>query len=218
MILLVREATTYLTAHGLSDLTVSRSDQGYVQLVGRACQKPLITITSINVSNKLTAKEREIIMDDYIKPAIDKYKDDILELMRLAGDTTTADDLEHVTNAIETEYGARVDATSYVDYYDNARDRDLCVLVLKSKTDEEDNSYVQTKATISADTGLCKTALSSANASLKEIGKAARELLKIKDDSPKILKEFNEAFDADRVHKDKIGETKEAFVEKCKAL
>ena len=62
---------------GLSDITVGRDNSGYISLVGVECNKPVLTIGSIQVGTKLSKVESEIVINEYIIPTLDKYAEDI---------------------------------------------------------------------------------------------------------------------------------------------
>ena len=80
MLNLKNETKELFKKAGLENFTISRKQNGCLELVGD-CGKPLVQITNFSVGSKLTKKEREICIDDYIQPALTKHSKSILELV-----------------------------------------------------------------------------------------------------------------------------------------
>jgi len=71
MILLRKQADELLKEAGFDErLTVSRIDK-YVYIVGQ-CGKPVMRVSDLEAGNKLTKVERNIIIEDYLIPLLDK--------------------------------------------------------------------------------------------------------------------------------------------------
>ena len=80
MILLKNEVKDIFTKYGLDNFTVGRNSNGYLDLVGD-CGKPLVQITNFAIGSKLTKKEREICIDDYIIPTLSKHAASVKKLI-----------------------------------------------------------------------------------------------------------------------------------------
>ena len=71
MILLRKQAEELLKEAGFDErLTVSRVEK-YVYITGQ-CGKPVMRVSDLEVGNKLTKVERNIIIEDYLIPLLDK--------------------------------------------------------------------------------------------------------------------------------------------------
>jgi len=62
---------------GLEELTVGRDSKGYIALIGKECNQPILSIGSIQVGNKLSKAEADIVINEYLTPALTTYKTDI---------------------------------------------------------------------------------------------------------------------------------------------
>ena len=94
MIILTKEISAALAAMKLDELTLSRTSDGVLTLAGKECGKPILTLSHMPVSKKLTVAERKILTDDYIMPVLAKSVKDVVTLVSLMKDTRTTDDLE----------------------------------------------------------------------------------------------------------------------------
>ena len=89
MLNLKNETKELFKKAGLENFTVARNNSGYLVLVGE-CGKSLAEITNFTVGSKLTKKEREICIDDYITPALAKNAKLILGLIKAKEDEKKA--------------------------------------------------------------------------------------------------------------------------------
>ena len=93
MILLTKSINELLKANGLEDLTITRDDSGYIAICGKACLRPVMTFTSIKVGTKLTAAEREIMEEDYLKPLIETHAAKLKTFIGFKSNTKAVDEL-----------------------------------------------------------------------------------------------------------------------------
>ena len=89
MLMLKNEIKDIFKAVGLEEFTVGRDSAGHLNIVG-PCGKPLVPITNFTIGAKLTKAEREITIEDHIKPILSKYKADILDLIKATEDNEVA--------------------------------------------------------------------------------------------------------------------------------
>jgi len=82
MILLKKEVNEILEANGLPELTVDNQNK-VLCIVGRKCGQPMMVINGITPSSKMTAKERQIVLDDYLIPVITLHKKDFENVIKI---------------------------------------------------------------------------------------------------------------------------------------
>jgi len=80
MLMLKNEVKDLFKKAKLDDFTVGRDNSGYLNIVG-PCGKPLVPITNFSIGAKLTKAEREICIDDHIKPVLAAHTKTILDLI-----------------------------------------------------------------------------------------------------------------------------------------
>ena len=143
MILLTREINEVLASHGLDMLTIARADNGYVELVGKACKMPIMTLGHIVVGNKLTKLERDIIKDDYLCPAIIKYSKELHAVIAAHGDKKATEDIQEFIDLHEKDLSVSITSNHM-----SANENDYGYISkkvsfsLKSKSDFDANSMV----------------------------------------------------------------------------
>jgi len=81
MLMLKNEVKDLFKSAKLNDFTVGRDSVGHLNIVG-PCGKPLVAITNFSIGSKLTKAEREICVDDHIKPVLAAHTKTILELIK----------------------------------------------------------------------------------------------------------------------------------------
>jgi len=82
MILFRKEAEQLLKDAGFSkDLTVTRIDK-HIYLVGK-CGKQIALVSDLEVGNKLSKAERDLLLQDYFIPSIIDHKTDIERLLEI---------------------------------------------------------------------------------------------------------------------------------------
>jgi len=114
MILLTKKINNELDALGLQELTVVRTEDSALSLVGRECAKQILKFSSMPISKKLTVVERDILTDDYIMPIITKYAKDLTTLITLMKDKTIDDMVQKAKDdAFEHDNLALSVSTSY---------------------------------------------------------------------------------------------------------
>jgi hypothetical protein len=99
MLILKNEIKEVFKTLGMPEgLTVTRgAGRGpkFVSISGQ-CGEPILTITKVEVGAKLTKVEREILILDYIVPALTVNKEAILDYIKLRKDTSIDDDLKEL--------------------------------------------------------------------------------------------------------------------------
>ena len=101
MIILTKEINEILNTMKLQELTVRRTSDGYLELVGRECEKSILVFSSMPISKKLTAVEREILKDDYILDILAKHSKKITSLITILKDTTATDKLKTILETFQ---------------------------------------------------------------------------------------------------------------------
>ena len=96
MIILTKNINGMLDRQKLSELTIERMDNGTISLVGKECSKELMSISSVQVSKKLTVEERRIITEDYIEPIVMKNKKMLQDIIKMSSDSTIEEEEERV--------------------------------------------------------------------------------------------------------------------------
>ena len=81
MLILKNEVKEEFDKVGLSNLTVARSEGGYLYIVG-PCGKKIVQVTDFPVRSKLAKKEREIAIKDYIVPVLNANEADIKDYIK----------------------------------------------------------------------------------------------------------------------------------------
>jgi len=94
MIILTKRINEELDKAGLPELTVLRDDNGQLNLVGRECAKPIMKLSSMPIGKKLSAVERNILIDDYVLVLITKHLKDLKSLMTFMKDSSHKDALD----------------------------------------------------------------------------------------------------------------------------
>jgi len=85
MVLFRKEAEKILQDHGFGkDFTVSRVDR-HIWLVGK-CTKQIVQVSDLEIGNKLTKAERELLITDYLYTNIIANKDKIDKLLSMGQD------------------------------------------------------------------------------------------------------------------------------------
>jgi hypothetical protein len=105
MIILTKEISAVLAGMGLDELTIDRTPDGGLALAGKECGKPILTLSNIPVSKKLTVAERKILTEDYILPALTKNVKDIITLVSLMKDTRLQEDLNKFREDLKAVHG-----------------------------------------------------------------------------------------------------------------
>jgi hypothetical protein len=94
MLILKKEIKDIFKSLGMPEgLTVTRGagrGANFISISGQ-CGAPILTITKVEVGTKLTKTEREILIDDYIVPAIKNNKKNILKYIEKLKDTKVDD-------------------------------------------------------------------------------------------------------------------------------
>ena len=113
MIILTKRINEELDKAGLPELTVLRDDDGQLNLVGRECAKPIMKLSSMPIGKKLSAVERNILIDDYVLVLITKHLKDLKSLMALMKDSSHKDALDKYKDDLKkTKYvEARISTT-----------------------------------------------------------------------------------------------------------
>jgi len=62
---------------GLEELTVGRDTKGYLSLIGKECNQPILSIGSVQVSNKLSKVESEIVINEYLTPTLTTHAKEV---------------------------------------------------------------------------------------------------------------------------------------------
>jgi len=95
MILFRKEAEKILQDHGFSkEFTVSRIDR-HIWLVGK-CGKQIIQISDLEVNNKLTKAERELLIEDYL------YSNVIMKKAKIDMLISIQQDIEDINDKLTT--------------------------------------------------------------------------------------------------------------------
>jgi len=94
MIILTKRVNEELDKAGLPELTILRDDNGQLNLVGRECAKPIMKLSSMPIGKKLSAVERNILIDDYVLVLITKHLKDLKRLMTFMKDSSHKDALD----------------------------------------------------------------------------------------------------------------------------
>ena len=66
---------------GIPELTVGRSSQGFLTVIGKECGQPIMTISQVEIPSKLTKATRNIVINDYLIPALDKHTTNFINLI-----------------------------------------------------------------------------------------------------------------------------------------
>ena len=104
MLILKNEVKELFESYGmLEGLTVSRGQDKFVSICGK-CGEPVLTITSVEVGSKLTSKERKILTEDYITPAMGANRDAILEYVELKKDKDIENKIEELSKGLNLKY------------------------------------------------------------------------------------------------------------------
>jgi hypothetical protein len=101
MLIFKKIAEEYLETQGFDKLSVSRNGYGFIQIVGKVCEKPVAVFMQVPVSTKLTKMEREILMDEYLKPYVTSYAKELREFVVAASDNTTNDAAKRAEEALQ---------------------------------------------------------------------------------------------------------------------
>ena len=118
MILLTKTINKVLEDAVLSELTVTRSSEGTLQLVGRECGQSILLLSSMPISKKLTVVEREILIEDYIMPLITKHRKDLASLVTLMKDRTIEDMGVALREELLTKEDIKVNTSTAFSYAD----------------------------------------------------------------------------------------------------
>jgi len=105
MIILTKRINEELDKAGLPELTVLRDDNGQLNLVGRECAKPVMKLSSMPIGKKLSAVERNILIDDYILVLITKHLKDLKSLMTFMKDSSHKDALDKYKDDLRKDKG-----------------------------------------------------------------------------------------------------------------
>ena len=105
MIILKKEVNNLFKEKGIEELTVGANSAGNITIMGKDCGQPVMTLHNIKVKVTLTRKVREIVIEDYIKPTLDRYLDDIKMYIDLRKKLKQTDsELEKMKNTIKKPY------------------------------------------------------------------------------------------------------------------
>jgi len=105
MIILKKEVNNLFKEKGIEELTVGTNSKGNITIIGKDCGQPVMTLHNIKVKVTLTRKVREIVIEDYIKPTLDRYLDDIKMYIDLRKKLKQTDsELEKMKNTIKKPY------------------------------------------------------------------------------------------------------------------
>ena len=114
MIILTKRINEELDKAGLPELTVLRDDNGQLNLVGRECAKPIMKLSSMPIGKKLSAVERNILIDDYVLVLITKHLKDLKSLMTFMKDSSHKDALDKYKDDLRKDKGVEPKvATTY---------------------------------------------------------------------------------------------------------
>ena len=108
MIILTKRINEELDKAGLPELTVLRDDNGQLNLVGRECAKPIMRLSSMPIGKKLSAVERNILIDDYVLVLITKHLKDLKRLMTFMKDSSHKDALVKYQDDLIKDKGIEV--------------------------------------------------------------------------------------------------------------
>jgi len=103
MIILTKRINEELDKAGLPELTVLRDDAGQLNLVGRECAKHIMKLSSMPIGKKLSAVERNILIDDYVLVLITKHLKDLKSLMTYMKDSSHKDALTKYKDALSKD-------------------------------------------------------------------------------------------------------------------
>ena len=91
MVLLTNRINNELDSLGLKELTIGRTADGYIQLIGRKCGAMVMSFSAMPVGKKLTKEERTILANDYLIPSINGNSKLLKDLLVLKQDTVPQD-------------------------------------------------------------------------------------------------------------------------------
>ena len=118
MILLTKEINDLLDTMKLPELTIQRTNDGFLQLVGRECGKSILVFSSMPISKKLTVAEREILRDDYIMSVVSKYNKKLLDLISTLKDTKPRESTEMIMDVLKKTHKLDVNLNRAYSYTD----------------------------------------------------------------------------------------------------
>ena len=207
MILLTKEVNTLLENNGLNELTISRNEDGFINLVGKDCHNTILTFTTMKVSSKLTKLEREILINDYILKVIVDNKPLLLKLIKTAQDTTSKDKLNKFIDEKKEENIIVNKGTNYIGLPNKAYETTVIakkefstMSVLKIITNNTSSNQV---------TLIIDEKEEIQNNILLNIQEEIKNLQSIANEYKKIQKAFD-------IHLDNVREIKEELQQICK--
>ena len=173
-------------------LTVNRVGK-FIVVTGQ-CGEPILTITKVEVGAKLTKIERELLISDYLRPAITEYRDAILAYVKLKKDTSNADAISkiHEDHNVSVgnnshRYGVNKDELPIYDYYCySPKDNNSIIISLRTKT----NIFEVSVSSVNEDE--YKAPLKAALKTAKEVLPKLKELYATRDIRTLELQKTNE--------------------------
>ena len=198
MIILTKRINEELDKVGLPELTVLRDDIGQLNLVGRACAEPIMKLSSMPIGKKLSAAERNILIDDYVLVLITKHLKDLKSLMTFMKDSSHKDALDKYKDDLKkTKYVEAKIATTYKNTTSEYRLHTDEVMVKLSSEGKYEAVFSSKASGVSKLKTRLGTHLTTTYELLDEVGK------------------FKILVDKDYEHRLAIGELQEEMQQKC---
>ena len=172
------------------NLTVTRDKHTRFVSISGQCGEPILTITEVEVSAKLTKAEREILINDYIVPTLTANKKAILDYIKLREDTSIDDKYNELNRKYKLDFRAKG--------WDGLTIGFLSI----SENDCEISYYIETdeyKVTI------FDVAFDDAITNIKKLLKTAKKILPI----------YKKVLEAKEARKNKLSEVKSLLNKKC---
>ena len=193
MLILKNEIKEVFKTLGMPEgLTVSRNNRTKFVAISGQCGEPVLTITKVEIGAKLTKAEREILINDYIVPALTVNKKAVLDYIKLRKDTTVDDDLK----ALQDKYILKHSCKSWL----NPQEGFECLSI-------HDNNY---SIKYIPDEDVYKVIIS--NVEFEEAKKVIKKLLKV---AKVVLPKYEGLLIKQNEIADKVSKSKSFLNEKC---
>jgi len=210
MIILTKQINETLDAKKLQELTVVRTEQGTLSLVGRECGKEILNFSSMPISKKLTVAERDILMDDYIMPTITKHGLDLAKLIILMKDRSLTDDVENFKEDALKDHGFKLSRSSAYSHIKNMSEVSLYSI---SAFDELLNTDIT--LTYSVDNDRFSTRVSTTQGKAQQCVNMVKASEKILNHMATVLAEWKDKSEAMDVKDEHVKELQESMQIKC---
>jgi len=147
MVLLTNRINNELDSLGLKELTIGRTADGYIQLIGRKCGAMVMSFSAMPVGKKLTKEERTILANAYLIPSINGNSKLLKELLVLKQDTVPQDVYDDFKKVQLVKHRRLLfahrkrlyndDKKDSIIYYVKSRDEDTTSTEVKYDTDDQ---------------------------------------------------------------------------------